>query len=82
MKRGYIDIPEGQIHYRTAGSGEPLLLLHRSPSSSEEFGDVIPILARDYWVVAMDTPGYGNSDDPPRVYEIADYARNGEVVYG
>ena len=28
MKRAYADIPEGQIHYRFEGKGEPVLLLH------------------------------------------------------
>ena len=29
VRRGFVDIPEGQIHYRTAGSGSgvPLVLL-------------------------------------------------------
>ena len=37
MKRAYTDIPEGQMHYRIEGDGEPLLLLHASVSSSNEF---------------------------------------------
>ena len=76
MKRGYADIPEGQIHYRTEGSGEAVLLLHASPSTSEEYEEMIPILAKSYRVIAMDTLGFGMSDDPPRYYEIADYARS------
>ena len=36
-RKGYADGPFGQIHYQEAGSGEPLLLLHQSPSSSEMF---------------------------------------------
>ena len=30
MKRAYTDIPEGQMHYRTEGEGEPIILLHGS----------------------------------------------------
>ena len=74
-RRAYTDIPEGQVHYQTEGSGEPLLLLHQSPLSSDEYSDMIPILGKSYWVIAMDTPGYGKSDRPPRQYEIPDYAR-------
>lgn len=44
--------------------------------SSDEFGDMIPILAKRYRVVAMDTLGHGGSDDPPREYEIEDFARS------
>ena len=37
MKRAYADIPEGQIHYRIEGSGEPVLLLHAATTSSLEY---------------------------------------------
>jgi len=76
VKKGYVDIPEGQVHYQTDGSGENLLLLHQSPMSSDEFADMIPILAKNCRVVAMDTLGHGNSDDPPHEYEIEDFARS------
>jgi len=76
MQKAFADIPEGQVFYRTDGSGEPVLLLHMSPSSSEEYLEVIPYLASNFRVIAMDTPGYGLSDDPPRDYKIADYARS------
>jgi len=75
MKRCYVDTPEGQIHYRVGGSGEPLLLLHQIGLSSGQYLQVIPILAKHYWVVAMDIIGYGNSDLPPLGYKTADYAQ-------
>jgi pimeloyl-ACP methyl ester carboxylesterase len=34
----------------------------------------MPILSKTYRVIAMDTPGYGNSDKPSRVYEVDDFA--------
>jgi pimeloyl-ACP methyl ester carboxylesterase len=76
MKRCYVDIPEGQVHYQTDGSGELILLLHQTPSSSNEYAKVIPILAQKYCVIAMDTLGYGDSDKPPQIYQISDYARS------
>ena len=37
IKRGFVDVPHGQMHYRYAGdSGEPLLILHASPGSSRQ----------------------------------------------
>lgn len=74
MERAYIRVPEGQLHYVTAGEGAPLLLLHQTPFSSEEYVSLIPLLAPHFRVIALDTPGYGMSDAPPREYEIADYA--------
>lgn len=76
MKRAYVDIPEGQVHYRTMGSGEPLLLLHESPTSSVTYSRVMPLLAERFRVVAMDTMGYGNSDALSRGAEIPDYGRS------
>ncbi|MFC1930222.1 alpha/beta fold hydrolase, partial [Chloroflexota bacterium] len=49
--------------------------LHKTPFSSEEYLKVIPILSKRYWVVVMDTLGYGNSDQPPQGYRIEDYAQ-------
>jgi len=76
MKRDYVNIPEGQIHYLTDGEGEPLLLLHGTPSSSNLYSRAVPLLAEKYHVIAMDTLGYGNSDKPPQGYTIEDYARS------
>ena len=76
MKKAYVDIPEGQVHYVTEGSGEPLLLLHQTAISSDEYMKMIPILAKSYRVIALDTLGYGKSDLPSRPYEIADYAKS------
>ncbi len=76
MKRGYVDTSDGQIHYRFEGTGEPLLLLHQVGLSSDQFTEVIPLLAMEYSVLAMDIPGYGNSYLPNRYCSIPDYARS------
>jgi pimeloyl-ACP methyl ester carboxylesterase len=34
IRCGYLDTSLGQIHYRTAGDGEPALLIHLAPRSS------------------------------------------------
>jgi pimeloyl-ACP methyl ester carboxylesterase len=75
MRRAFLDTPDGQIHYRAAGQGRPVLLLHQTPRSSDEYRDVIPLLARELHVVAMDTIGYGDSYRPARPCGIEDYAR-------
>ncbi|HLE43011.1 MAG TPA: alpha/beta hydrolase [Methylomirabilota bacterium] len=74
VTRAFLDTPEGQIHYRSAGAGRPVLLLHQTPRSSDEYRDVIPLLARELRVVAMDTIGYGNSYKPAGTSTIEDYA--------
>lgn len=80
MTRGYLNIPDGQIHYQSQGTGRPVLLLHRSPMSSEEYDGIVPLLAKTHRAVALDSMGHGNSSDPPREYEIEDYARSSVQV--
>ena len=75
MHRRFLDTPDGQIHYVTAGAGRPVLLLHQTPRSWDEYREVIPILARERRVIAMDTIGYGESYKPDRRCDIEDYAR-------
>jgi pimeloyl-ACP methyl ester carboxylesterase len=77
MKRHLIDTHLGQVHCVAAGddSGTPLLLMHQTPRSIDEFAEVIPLLARRRRVIAMDTPGYGASDSVPGRPTVADYAR-------
>ena len=75
IKRAFLDTEDGQIHYRIGGEGEPLLLLHMNPRSSDEYRELMPILAQKYRVMAMDLMGFGDSDKPPRLYSVADYAK-------
>jgi pimeloyl-ACP methyl ester carboxylesterase len=73
--KGYVDTPNGQIHYREEGAGEPVLLLHQAPSSSEMWEALLPRLAAlGYRAIAIDLPGYGMSDPPPAPPELTDYA--------
>ncbi len=62
IKKSYADLPYGQTHYRTAGQGEPVVLLHASPMSSAIMAPLINTLAEHSLVISPDTPGYGNSD--------------------
>ena len=59
---GYAQAPQGQLHYRDAGSGDPILLLHQTPRSLDEFAELQPLLARNHRVIAMDMVGFGGSD--------------------
>jgi len=74
MKRAFADTPDGQMHYRVAGEGDPLIMLHQVPLSSLEFIDVQLPLAEKRRVIAPDLLGYGCSDAPSRGMTIADYA--------
>ena len=66
LTRLYANTSKGQIHYITAGSGKPVLLLHQTPRSSDEFHEVLPILSKKFRAIAMDTIGFGNSYKPKK----------------
>lgn len=84
IRRGFVDGPHGQIHYRRAGQGPAIMLFHASPGSSRQLEPVIAALAAQFDVIAPDTPGNGDSDAPRlqdgRPPEIADYAANAVVL--
>ncbi|HEX4435420.1 MAG TPA: alpha/beta hydrolase [Solirubrobacteraceae bacterium] len=51
-----IHLPQGPIRYRESGSGEPIVLVHGVLVNGELWRDVIPILAKDFRVIAPDWP--------------------------
>ena len=56
-----IPVPGATIHVRTAGRGEPLLLLHGFPQTHAMWHRLGPALARGHRVVVADLRGYGES---------------------
>ena len=53
-----------RLHYRDAGDGDPVLLLHGWPTSSFLWRNVMPSIAAGKRVIALDMPGFGRSDKP------------------
>jgi alpha/beta hydrolase fold len=78
----YATSPESQyfsangvkIHYLLQGTGEPVVLIHGWYSSAKinwQWPGTIAALAKEHQVIALDLPGYGQSDKP-----------RGEAAYG
>lgn len=68
VKRGFVDLAHGQVHFRSAGAagGAPLAMIHQSPGSSKQLEGLIAALAaKGRRVVAPDTAGNGDSDPLP-----------------
>ncbi|MCO5090586.1 alpha/beta hydrolase [Bosea sp. (in: a-proteobacteria)] len=77
MQRSFVDIREGQVHYRAAGArGRPLVMIHNSPGSSRSLVPLLAALARNRRVIAVDTLGNGDSAAPaplrPNIAYFAD----------
>jgi pimeloyl-ACP methyl ester carboxylesterase len=62
--RSFVAVPAGTIHVAQAGEGRPVLLLHQTPRSWDEYRDVLPILGERFHAIAMDTIGFGDSSKP------------------
>jgi pimeloyl-ACP methyl ester carboxylesterase len=73
--RRFADLSHGQVHYREAGEGEALLLLHGSPGSSRQLLRLIARFAPSMRVIAPDTPGNGDSvplaSEAPTIADLA-----------
>ena len=78
LTRRFVDLPQATVHYASAGEGAPVLLLHQTPRSWDEYRDVLPLLGRRRRAIAMDTVGFGDSTAlPPGTDSIEAWA---EVV--
>jgi len=64
------NISTGALHYTEHGQGAPLVLLHANPGDSQDFEAVIPALAKQYRVLAVDWHGYGQSSLPKEPEKI------------
>jgi haloalkane dehalogenase len=60
----YADVDGIRLHYLTAGTGDPVLLLHGWPTSSFLWRNVIGAIAAEHRTLALDLPGFGRSDKP------------------
>ncbi|MGE3064274.1 MAG: alpha/beta fold hydrolase [Hyphomicrobiaceae bacterium] len=65
----YAELGEVVLHYVTAGSGPPVVLLHGWPQTWWEWRHVIPALARSHTVIAPDLRGLGDSSRPLSGYD-------------
>ena len=82
IRRGFVDIQQGQIHYRCAGLQHtdkyPLVMFHGEPASSYVLEPLIEILGKSRPVFAPDTLGTGDSSPLPKnkieVNELAEFS--------
>lgn len=72
-KRAFLDTPFGQVHYVTEGAGEPVILLHQTPSSLDQYVEIFPFLTGNRRVIAMDNLGFGDSDKPEKQLSVEEY---------
>ena len=59
-------------YYEVHGAGEPLLLLHGGLGSIDMFGPVLPALAKEREVIAVDLHGHGRTQLGDRKIDLVD----------
>ena len=74
----YIDTGELRQHAVIGGEGPPLLLVHGWPETWYAWRLLMPALARDFEVIAVDQRGMGLTDKPEDGYDSATLA--GDLV--
>lgn len=78
----FLDIGGQRVFYHRTGRGRPLVLVHGYLMSHFAWRGIIPELAKDHDVIAIDLPGFGESDRPSPTdfrYDAAGYL---ETVVG
>ena len=72
----YIQAGDVRLHAVIGGDGPPLLLIHGWPGSWYYWRLVMPALARDFEVIAVDQRGIGLSDMPEDGYDTGTLAND------
>src|SRR3954451_23041790 len=65
----------GRVATMEAGTGRPVLMLHGLGGTKISFLPTVAALAPDHRTIAMDAPGFGDSDKPIGSYDAAFMAR-------
>src|SRR4028119_1239499 len=72
---GYAPVNGLNMYYEIHGSGQPLILLHGGFGMTGMFSDIMPALAAERQVIAVDLQGHGRTADidrPIRSESMAD----------
>ncbi len=72
----YVEVDGLRLHAVVGGNGPPLLLVHGWPETWYAWRLLMPVLARDFEVIAVDQRGMGLSDKPSRGYDTGTLARD------
>jgi pimeloyl-ACP methyl ester carboxylesterase len=70
----FVDVGDVRLHAVVGGDGPPLLLVHGWPETWFAWRAVMPALARDFTVIAVDQRGLGLSDKPADGYDTGTQA--------
>jgi pimeloyl-ACP methyl ester carboxylesterase len=79
--RGYVDAGALELYCERHGDGHPLVLLHGAFGTIEScFADLVPALARNFEVIAVEFQGHGHTRDIGRPLAHHDMAADLAVL--
>ena len=70
----FIKLGNLRVHYKVAGRGDPILLLHGWGCSTQHFAELQKHLAKQFTTYAIDLPGFGLSSVPEKIWGSSEYA--------
>ena len=77
----HVKTPGAEISVMEAGEGPPVLLLHGLGATKASFLPTVAALAKSHRAIAIDLPGFGDSDKPLlAAYDPAFFARSGVAL--
>lgn len=84
MPKVWIRHPQGllRVAYSVLGDGPEVLLVHGMGGSLETLAPLQRALSRDYRAVAIDLPGFGRSDLPPRAQRLHEFRDALNALHG
>ncbi len=78
----YINFQDIQIHYKSAGYGKTIVLLHGFLESLDIWKEFSTHPSSDYRVISIDLPGHGKSSDKAEIHSMELMAESVKAVLG
>jgi pimeloyl-ACP methyl ester carboxylesterase len=69
-----------RIAYEQAGEGPPLVLIHGAEANRQMFAALVPLLAREFTVIAYDQRDCGETESPRHAGTLADLAHDAAAL--
>lgn len=73
-KSAYAEVNGMKMYYEVSGSGDPLIVLHGAYMNIPSMGKIIPMLAKNHKVYALEFQGHGRTNDIDRSITYANLA--------
>jgi pimeloyl-ACP methyl ester carboxylesterase len=61
-KSGFVSIDNAKIHYESAGTGMPLVMIHAGVADSRQWNNEFAFFSQNHQVIRYDMRGYGKSE--------------------